>query len=199
MKNTFLATITIILLTTSLVAANKLIIKSGGKLDWCKETLSLSVSIAPPLDRRRGSSTLSIAKNRWKQQVYEALKSIPLSANKTADTCLSPTGSHLLDSEIRHALENAKINYYATGAIDFSSTLSLATINSVCGITTQAEQPNIEKSVIIAFKHRNLFTPALQLSFKQKEGDEKTTFQKTARYISPKQAKELIKTEKIQK
>ncbi|MCK5807838.1 hypothetical protein KAH37_02510 [bacterium] len=199
MKKSIFAIVTLLLLSALLTAANKLVIKSGGKIDWRKSTLYLSVSVAQPLDRRRGESTLVIAKNRWKQQIYEALKTIPLSATMAVDTCLSPTGSHLLDNEIHHALEDAKINYYAGGAIDLSATISLETLKSVCGIALKSVQPNSENSIIIAFKHKKSFTPALQLSFSKKEDEKREVVLKTARYISSKETKTLIESEKIMK
>lgn len=194
-----LITIALLLLSSTLISSTKLALKGGGKVNWTAETLSLTVSIAPPLDKKRGNSTLRIAKNRWKQQIYNALKTLPLTKTTTADSCLSPTGSHLLDSEIERSLTLSRTSYYSTGAIDLSAKLSLKTIISICGLSLSDKKPIKEGTIIIDFRQRKSFTPALLLSFTLKDDENKKTVNKTPRYISSKKAKELIKTDSIEK
>lgn len=199
MKKRYPTTLLLLLLCSMPVSSTKLALKGGGRVDWTAETLSLTVSIAPPLDKKRGNSTLRIAKNRWKQQIYNALKTLPLTKTTTADSCLSPTGSHLLDSEIERSLVASRTNYYSTGAIDLSAKLPLKTVISICGLSLADKKPTKENTVIVDFRQRKSFSPALLLAFLLKDDENKRIVQKTPRYITSKKAKELIKTDNIEK
>ncbi len=139
-------------------------VAGGVVVDWESGKLTATVSLAPSVDRDSRDSLLDRAKERWMEVVEQSLKHIPLSYRQTADSCLSPAGSPLLDSEMRHAVRDASITWYGTGAIDFKASLSMSVLAAVCGLTsnTGRKQPHLSV-LVVDLRHVTSFHPALSI------------------------------------